>query len=94
MLWNKTYGGTGTEISYALLQTSDDGYLLTINTNSFGAGGNDILLVKTDEFGTPPGVPEGLTLGVMLLLSTVTVIVSLRYFRKRPKTENFRQVKL
>jgi predicted secreted protein len=91
MLWNMTYGGTGTEISYALLQTSDDGYLLTINTNSFGAGGNDIWLVKTDELGV---FPEGLTLGVMLTLSTIAVIVSLRYFRKRPKTENFRQVKL
>jgi len=89
--WNMTYGGTGSEIAYALLETSDGGYLLTINTNSFGAGGNDIWLVKTDELGV---FPEGLTLGVMLLLSTVTVIVSLRYFRKRPKTENFRQVKL
>jgi hypothetical protein len=39
-------------------------------------------------------VPEGLTLGVMLLLSTVAVIVGTRYFRKRPKTENFNQVKL
>ena len=39
-------------------------------------------------------VPEGLTLMVMLLLSTVAVIVSIRYFQKRPKTENFSQVKL
>jgi hypothetical protein len=30
----------------------------------------------------------------MLLLSTVVVIVSLRYFRKRPKSEKFRQLKL
>jgi hypothetical protein len=39
-------------------------------------------------------IPEGLTLGVMLLLSTVAVVVSIRYFRKRPKTENLNQVKL
>jgi predicted secreted protein len=84
MEWNMTYGGTGTEISYALLETSDDGYLLTINTNSFGAGNNDIWLVKTDEL----GVPEGLTIGVIMLLSTIAATVSLRYFHKRLKIEN------
>ena len=34
-------------------------------------------------------VPEGLTIGVMLLLSTVAVIVSMRYFRKQPKLKNW-----
>ena len=34
-------------------------------------------------------IPEGLTLGVMLLLSTMAVIVGARYFRKRPKWENW-----
>ncbi len=77
-----TYGGNGTEIAYAVLQTSDGGYLLTIDTNSFGAGGYDIWLVKNDNV-----VPEVLTLGVMLVLSTVAVIVGARYFRKRPKWE-------
>lgn len=33
-------------------------------------------------------VPESLTLAVMLLLSTVAVIVSMRYYRKRPKWQN------
>ena len=40
-----------------------------------------------------PIVPEGLTIGVMMLLSSAAVIIGTRYFRKRPKTENF-QVKL
>jgi pimeloyl-ACP methyl ester carboxylesterase len=30
-------------------------------------------------------IPEGLTIGVMLLLSTVAAIVGIRYLRKRPK---------
>jgi hypothetical protein len=30
-------------------------------------------------------IPEGLTIGVMLAMSTIAVIVSMRYFRKRPK---------
>ena len=84
--WNMTYGGTGVENGYALLQSSDGGYVLTGNTNSFGAGGNDIWLVKTNGLGV---VPEGLTLEVMLLLSTIAVIVSVSYFRKRPKRQNW-----
>jgi hypothetical protein len=83
--WNHTYGGSGTEIAYALLQTSDDGYLLTINTNSYGAGNNDIWLVKTDGLGV---VPEGLAIGVIMLLSTIAATVNLRYLRKRSKTES------
>jgi uncharacterized protein (DUF2147 family) len=39
-------------------------------------------------------IPEGLTLGVMLLLSTIAVIVSVRYFRKQPKTKSYNSVKV
>ncbi len=38
-------------------------------------------------------VPEGLTIGIMLLVSTVAVIVGARYFSK-PKIKNLTQVKL
>jgi predicted secreted protein len=51
MQWNMTYGGTGVENGYALLQSSDGGYVLTGSTNSFGAGGNYFWLVKTDALG-------------------------------------------
>jgi hypothetical protein len=86
MEWNKTCGGTGADRAYSIIQTSDGGYILTGYTNSYGAGGNDFWLVKTDELGV---VPEGLTIGVMMLLSTVAVIVGMRYFRKRPKWQNW-----
>jgi outer membrane protein assembly factor BamB len=89
--WEMTYGGTGVDNAYALLQSSDGGYVLTGNTNSFGAGGNDIWLVKTDALGA---VPEDLTIDVMVLLSAVAVIVSICYFRKQPKIGNRSQVKL
>ncbi len=51
MQWNKTYGGTGSDLGYSLVQTSDGGYALAGNTNSFGAGGNDFYLVKVDASG-------------------------------------------
>jgi predicted secreted protein len=51
MQWSKTYGGTGKDVAYALVQTSDGGYALAGWTNSFGAGGYDFWLVKTDSNG-------------------------------------------
>ena len=39
-------------------------------------------------------IPEGLTVGVMLMLSTIAVVISARYFRKHPKTERHSSIKL
>jgi hypothetical protein len=50
-LWNRTYGGTGAEWAYSVIQTSDGGYALAGWTNSSGAGGGDSWLVKTDVNG-------------------------------------------
>jgi hypothetical protein len=51
MQWNKTYGGTGNDVLYSMIQTNDGGYFLIGVTNSFGAGGNDLWVVKTDSAG-------------------------------------------
>ncbi|MBI2967951.1 MAG: SBBP repeat-containing protein, partial [Bacteroidetes bacterium] len=51
--WTKTYGGTASdEEFYEIEQTSDGGYIMTGWTTSFGAGGYDLFLVKTDTGGT------------------------------------------
>ncbi len=49
--WAKTYGGTNDDRAYPVQQTSDDGYILAGYTRSFGAGFDDIFLVKTDANG-------------------------------------------
>jgi len=49
--WNQTYGGEGHEEAYSLVETSDGGYALAGTTDSFGAGGIDVWLVKTDAYG-------------------------------------------
>jgi outer membrane protein assembly factor BamB len=51
VLSSKTFGGSGTDFFRKLLLTSDGGYLLGGKTNSQGAGGFDIFLVKTDTEG-------------------------------------------
>ena len=50
-LWTKTYGGLSTETGYSVQQTQDGGYIIAGSTSSFGAGGKDIYLVKTDANG-------------------------------------------
>jgi hypothetical protein len=49
--WNQTYGGTDADYAKALVQTTDGGYALAGATRSFGAGGYDAWLVKTDASG-------------------------------------------
>jgi len=51
MQWNKTYGGAGYDEAHSVVQTRDGGYALAGGTSSFGAGGYDFWLVKTDSAG-------------------------------------------
>jgi hypothetical protein len=50
-VWNHTYGGSGVDGAYCLIQASDGGYVIIGDTDSFGAGGRDFWLVKTDALG-------------------------------------------
>ncbi len=51
--WNQTYGGPNSEVLYSCIMTSDGGYAMTGYTGSYGAGGADFWLVKTDSRGIP-----------------------------------------
>ncbi len=53
--WTKTIGGPADEIGFSLIQTSDGGYAIAGYTNSFGAGGLDVYVVKLDANGNLQG---------------------------------------
>jgi len=60
-LWTKHYGYTGIESTNSVQQTTDNGYILAGFTNSLGAGGSDMYILKTDSLGniqTPNSVIE------------------------------------
>ena len=50
-IWTRTYGGSGNDGAYSVQQTTDGGYILVGNTDSFGAGECDFYLVKTNSQG-------------------------------------------
>jgi hypothetical protein len=51
-LWTKTYGGTGSDGAFSLIEHSiDTGFVLAGRTTSFGAGSHDFMLVKTNSVG-------------------------------------------
>lgn len=49
--FEKTYGGSDWDKAYDIIQLSDSGYVLVGETYSFGAGNNDVYIVRTDKFG-------------------------------------------
>jgi len=51
LLWSNTYGGSGDEVCYYVTLVNTGGYVLTGGTSSFGAGGNDLYIIRTDAAG-------------------------------------------
>jgi predicted secreted protein len=50
-LWHQTFGGSQTDEARHIQQTSDGGYIISGTTRSYGSGGLDIWVIKTDASG-------------------------------------------
>ena len=49
--WQKTYGGEGDDYAFSVQQTSDGGHIVAGSTTSFGAGENDLWVLKLNSIG-------------------------------------------
>ncbi|WP_070136990.1 T9SS type A sorting domain-containing protein [Crocinitomix algicola] len=52
-LWSYNYGGEGSDWGEGIVLTQDSGYAVAGYTNSYGEGGFDFYLIKTDINGNP-----------------------------------------
>jgi hypothetical protein len=50
-VWTKNVDVNGIDLLYSVQQTEDNGFILGGRTNGFGAGGQDMFLIKTDSNG-------------------------------------------
>ncbi|MHA1736368.1 MAG: hypothetical protein ACTSV8_08385 [Candidatus Thorarchaeota archaeon] len=53
IVWNRTYGGPGAERAFDIVECADGGLALAGITTSYGAGGWDFWLLRTDAAGNP-----------------------------------------
>ncbi|MGC9367814.1 MAG: T9SS type A sorting domain-containing protein [bacterium] len=57
-VWSVSFGGPGGDKFYSVSRTEDGGYICCGHTNSWGNGGYDYYIVKTDSLGYAMGVEE------------------------------------
>jgi hypothetical protein len=73
MEWNMTYGGADYDIASSLVATVDGGYAIAGGTISFGVGGGDFWLVKTDENGIVPEAAWAIL--PLLIAATLSIFI-------------------
>jgi hypothetical protein len=99
-LANYTYYEYNVTPAARVATLADGTFSASIVVPSVATGGYNVTAVDTEghiataRLIADVTIPENLTVGVMVLLSTVAVIVSTRYFRKRPKIKSYNPVKL
>lgn len=50
-LWQRTYGGFNQDVGKSIALLPDGGFVITGYSSSYGAGGYDVITIRTDKFG-------------------------------------------
>ena len=82
--WSRTYGGEDLDFGQSLVETLDGGFVLAGNTKSFGAGGYDVWLIKTNSLGIPE-FPSWIILPLFLTITLVTFFIKKKMDIHHPK---------
>ena len=61
-LWGKGFGGSENDYANSIQQTSDGGYIVAGETDSFGEGNSNLWVLKIDSSGNIPNCPIASTL--------------------------------
>lgn len=84
-LWNKTFGGSADEHARNMIQLTNGEFVLAGWTKSYGAGGQDVWLIKTSD--SPPTTEEttprpSSSWTLLISLMSVTTLLILRKGKK------------
>lgn len=74
--WSQTYGGPNYDFPCSIVQTSEGGYAIAGYTNSYGAGGYDFWLIKTDENGVIPEFSLVTILPTLMMFTILTIALA------------------
>jgi len=78
-IWSQTYGGTGDQYLYSLVETSDGAFALAGFKTFTYAGPPDLWLIKTDEYGNIPEFPSWIIFSLFLVVTLSGVILRKKF---------------
>lgn len=87
--WNQSYGGVNGDKAYGLLQTSDENFLLAGYTESYGAGGWDMWLVKTIKrrYEETTTTTSWDTAEIGIFPSLIASVILIKLYKRRKQTK-------